>query len=268
MAFINDMELKKPQAESITVNSKGKLEKVLYKTSVIIPVFNEATIIDLTLDAVSEFAAENPDFYFLFVNDCSSDNSGNIIKQRIKGIPNVELIESTQNRGKVGALKLALHRLETDCICFTDGDMAYSLEHLHLLTESLKTNDIAIGCRRLTDNKQPNSVKRALAGETFNRAVRLLLNLPYRDTQAGIKGFRMDVAKRLFALSKVNNFSFDAELLYIAKLKGYSVGEIPAKVSEAHQELPSTVKVFRDSPSMFISLLSILAYRMLGRYNG
>jgi dolichyl-phosphate beta-glucosyltransferase len=241
--------------------------KGAYLTSVIIPVYNEEAIIDHTLSEVMNFAALNPDFYFLFVDDGSTDGSAEIIKKTIKGIPNIGLIENKKNMGKAGTLKIAVSQLDTDFICFTDGDMAYSLNHLHSLVESLKKHDVAIGSRRLTDNKQPNSIKRAVAGEAFNRLARLLLKLPFKDTQAGIKGFRKEAAKKLFRLSRVNNFSFDAELLYIAKLKGYTVGQVPAKVNESHQQLPSTIKVLRDSPGMFLSLVSILFYRIGGRYH-
>jgi dolichyl-phosphate beta-glucosyltransferase len=237
----------------------------MYKVSVILPVYNESGIIHRTVSAVIDFAAQNPQYYFLFVNDASVDETGSLIKAKIKGIPNIALIESPQNLGKAGALKLGLQQTDTDYICFTDGDLAYSLDHLYKLVESLESHEVAIGNRNLSENHLRN-VKRVVAGEAFNRLVRILLSLPITDTQAGIKGFRKDAARKLFGLHLINDFAFDAELLYIAKLKGYRIGQIPATVDVDHQHLPSTVKIMSHSPGMLFSLFRILFYRISGKY--
>ena len=120
----------------------------MYKVSVILPVYNESGIINRTLSAVIDFAAKNPEYYFLFVNDASLDETGPLIKSEIAGIKNISLVESPVNQGKAGALKLGLQHTDTEYICFTDGDLAYSLDHLHKLVESLDTHDVAIGNRR------------------------------------------------------------------------------------------------------------------------
>lgn len=237
----------------------------MYKTTVIIPVFNECETITRTLSAVCDFAKANPDYYFLFVNDGSKDNTAEIIRNNIIGIPNISFLDLKKNKGKATALKSAVDILDTDYICFTDGDLAYSLNHLFLLVEALENNEVVIGNRNLGE-KNIRNIKRIIAGEAFNRMVRVILNLNITDTQAGIKGFRKEAAKELFTLNRIKNFAFDAELLYVAKLKGYRIGQIPAKVNEFHQKRPSTVKVFYHSPIMFVSLFKIIFNRIIGRY--
>lgn len=238
----------------------------MYKTSVIIPVYNESATIERTLLEVIPYAASNPDTYFLFVNDGSKDNTVSIIKKKINGLANISLLDEKENRGKAGALKIGINNVDSEYVCFTDGDMAYSLNHISLLVNSLAANDIAIGNRKLGEN-HPQTAKRFIAGESFNFLVRKLLKLSYTDTQAGIKGFRKDAARKLFGLSLIKDFSFDAELLYIARLKGYKVGLIPARVNRSHMLNPSTIKVMRDSPKMMFSLIKIIFYRLTGRYN-
>jgi len=238
----------------------------MYNTSVILPVYNESATIKRTLQSVIEYAELHPDYSFLFVNDGSTDNTLDIIYETLKGEGNISVLNLQKNKGKADALKGAVMSVDTDYIIFTDGDMAYSLDHVDLLLGALRNSDAAIGNRKLGEN-HPQKPQRFIAGEAFNRLVRLLLNLSYTDTQAGIKGFRKDAAKKLFGLSMINDYAFDAELLYIAKLKGYKIALIPARVSKDHRYKTSTINVIRDSPGMFFSLLKIIFYRISGKYN-
>jgi dolichyl-phosphate beta-glucosyltransferase len=238
----------------------------MYRTSVILPVYNESETIERTLLAVNEYAAVHPDFYFLFVNDGSTDNTADIIKSKLSGGKNISLLNLKENKGKADALRHAVVEVDSDYIVFTDGDMAYSLDHVDVLLEALKNNEVAIGNRKLGENHK-RKAQRFVAGEAFNRLARILLSLDITDTQAGIKGFTGPAAKKLFALSRIGDFAFDAELLYIAKRKGYRIAQIPAKVNKFHEFRPSTIKVARDSPGMLLSLIKIVLYRISGKYN-
>ena len=102
-------------------------------------------------------------------------------------------------------------------------------------------------------------------GWTFNRLARLALGLPHPDTQAGLKGFRRDVARTLFARQRVAGFGFDVEVLYLARRLGYRVGEIPARVS-AGSYAASQVDLVRDPLRMFRDLVSIRWRGAIGRY--
>ncbi|KAM3093305.1 hypothetical protein ACKFKG_20065 [Phormidesmis sp. 146-35] len=66
--------------------------------------------------------------------------------------------------------------------------------------------------------------------------------------------------------SELTGFSFDAELLYLAKKWGYTIAEIPAKVSDQHQTKHSTVNLVQDSIRMLIDLLRIRFNDVIGRY--
>ncbi|MEG5115526.1 glycosyltransferase [Microcoleus sp. A2-C5] len=80
---------------------------------------------------------------------------------------------------------------EADCICFMDGDLAYSLEHLERLVERLEKFDVVIGCRNLDlENFRNLTLLIKIADKIFNLISRLILNLSYRDMQAGFKGFK------------------------------------------------------------------------------
>jgi dolichyl-phosphate beta-glucosyltransferase len=238
----------------------------MHTHSVILPVFNESETILKTLSAVILFSQQNPEYCFFFVNDGSKDDTAARIKSAIQTSPSIFLVDNRVNLGKAGAIELGLQKVKTPFVIFTDGDLAYSLDHLHLVSTALQANDVVIGNRNLSENHLRN-VRRVIAGEAFNRAVRVLLRMPITDTQAGIKGFRKEAADLLFRMHRIRDFAFDAELLYIAKHKGLRIGQVPAKVNEDHQFHSSTVRIVSDSPRMFFSLLKIIYFRFQGYYN-
>jgi glycosyltransferase involved in cell wall biosynthesis len=261
------IEQQKIQVIDNQINNRSTNTIITKPTSVILPVYNEALTIERTLQEVIAFSKQYPHFHFIFVNDGSSDATKSIIENAIIHQPHITLINHTINRGKAFALRTGVKYAQDEYICFTDGDLAYSLDHLLLLVEKLAVYEIVIGNRNMSANHLRN-FKRKVAGETFNQLTRLILGFDFQDTQAGIKGFRKEVAKQLFDLQTTDNFAFDPELLYIAQKRGYSIGQIPAKVSSLHQQKRSTVNLWLDPPQMLWSLFKIIFNYKTGKYNG
>ena len=237
--------------------------------SVILPVYNESKCISLTVDAVIEFSKDNPIYHFIFVNDGSTDETKSIIENKILESKNshVYLLSYEENKGKGHAIKKGVEFSHGDYICFIDSDLAYSLTHLEFLVDKLELFDVVIGCRNL----MPTNVKRVkfvrlVAGKVFNILSRGILSLNFSDMQAGIKGFKKEIAKDLFARQRIKRFCFDVELMYLAQKQGHSIGEIPVIVSMTHTEKASKVNLAVDSLRMLISLLKIRINDSLGRY--
>lgn len=239
------------------------------QVSVILPVYNEAGLVDATFREVSGFADENPDYLFLFADDGSTDGTCAILQRLIaeRARPGIRLVRYSLNRGKGYALRRALPYAQGRFVCFTDGDLAYSLDHLPRLLDALRRNDVVIGSRTL-DAGARDAIRpsRRFLGWAFNRVVRVVLRLPYRDTQAGLKGFRIEAARRIFRNQRVRGFACDVELLYLARRFGYTVGEVQAQVSGAHGAKASRVDLLRDPVRMFGGLLLIGYHAACGLY--
>jgi glycosyltransferase involved in cell wall biosynthesis len=182
----------------------------------------------------------------------------------------VEFISYPVNRGKGHAIRTAIAALgagDDACVCFMDGDMAYSLDHLKAMLESLKRCDVVIGSRKESPEERRNTRKfRRLMGWVFNRMVRVGMDLPYADTQAGLKGFRGAAARRIFPQVTLRGFAFDVEALFIARRLGMSIGEIPARVSRSHRKKPSNVNLATEPLRMLGDLMRIRWNSLLGRY--
>lgn len=239
------------------------------KIAVILPVYNEANCIEQTFDRILEFSQKNHVYNFIIVNDGSTDNTLEIIENQLKAFPthHIKLISYSNRQGKGYAVKKGCEDVDADCICFMDGDLAYSLEHLEPLVEKLEKFDVVIGCRNLdTENFRNLTLLRKISGKIFNFISRAILNLKYKDMQAGLKGFNKKPAQDIFKRQTLTGFSFDAELLFLAKKKGYTIGEIPARVSQQHLYKMSQVNIFQDSLKMLSCLFKIRYNDRAGYY--
>jgi glycosyltransferase involved in cell wall biosynthesis len=241
----------------------------MMKIAVILPVYNEANCIEQTFDRILEFTQKNHAYNFIIVNDGSTDNTLQIVENKLQGFPtrHIKLISYSNRQGKGYAVKKGCEDADADCICFMDGDLAYSLEHLDPLVEKLEKFDVVIGCRNLDrENFRNLTLLRKIAGKIFNFISRVILNLKYKDMQAGLKGFNKIPAQEIFKRQTLTGFSFDAELLFLAKKKGYTIGEIPAKISHQHLYKLSQVNILKDSLKMLSCLFKIRSNDRAGYY--
>lgn len=243
--------------------------RTMFSVVVILPVHNESWLIGSVLGQVTDFAQSHPDWRFIFADDGSTDDTTRKIASHLEtaSTANIELQALTPNRGKARALKKVILESNEEYVLFTDGDLAYRLEHLDLLAEELEHADIVIGSRHLAEERQTNiTFLRRMTGSTFNLIVRLLTGLPHKDTQAGLKGFQRNAARAIFRAQVVTDFAFDAELLFLAKKLGLIVNEIPARVSSRHSYKKSKVSLIKDPLRMFTSLLRMrVLHRKLKR---
>jgi glycosyltransferase involved in cell wall biosynthesis len=244
----------------------------LVSVEVALPVYNESENVAATFDAVRIFAALSPNYHFTFVDDGSRDDTAARLESLIAAMPavlreRITLHRQGSNQGKGAAIKAAALACTRELFLFTDGDLAYSLDHLPKLVSALENADIAIGSRGLESAKKPGTrTLRRVLGHGFNALAKVILALPFDDTQAGLKGMRTRVARDVFPLVRRNDFSFDVEFLFIAKRHGWSIAEIDAVVSRSHKRAASNVRLIRDPLKMGLALLRVRANAMMGRY--
>jgi len=236
---------------------------------IVLPVYNERTRLPHVFEELEPWARRRPDWQFLFVDDGSTDGSAEFIEQAIQqaGLDNLRLHRQPTNTGKGRAIHEGFERLDAPRLAFTDGDLAFSLDHLEQIEAELDHCDVVIGNRNLVAQSERSSLRRKVLGWCFNRLARLILGLPYRDTQAGLKAFRAEAAHALLARQRIFGFGFDAELLFIAKRLGLTTHEIPARVLDDHNYKTGKVKLLKDSLWMLGDLLLIRLNGAQGFYN-
>ena len=199
--------------------------------SLIIPAFNEQSRIITTLEQYSQcLNVHYQDAYEILVvaNGCT-DQTVNVALQFASSCSQVKVIDIPQSVGKGTAVLVGFRRAIGTYIAFADADGATSPESLIGLIEQLQDVDIVIGSRWLPASqvikKQP--FLRRFFSRLFNLSVRILFQLPYRDTQCGAKAFLAAPAKVLSKVVKESGWTFDVDLLLWAKYYQFNVREAP-----------------------------------------
>jgi len=225
--------------------------------SLIIPAFNEEMRIAGSLDRILKFLKGRPyTFEIIIIDDGSKDRTVELVKSRFGQHSEVR-INQQQNLGKGKAVQQGMLLANGKYLFFSDADLSVPIETLSLFLSHLeKDSDIVIGTRQKAgatiEIHQP--LIREFLGKVYTKLSNWILGLRFSDFTCGFKGFRKEAAKDLFSRQQLSNWSFDAEILYLAHLKGYKVSEISVHWRNDEQ---TKVRLWRDIISSFFGLLQI-----------
>lgn len=235
--------------------------------SIVIPAYNEETRITPTIrDIVSYCRAGGRAFELILVDDGSRDGTTSAGRLLSEEFPEVRLIRLAANHGKGYAVRTGVVNAVGRSILFTDADGATPISEVERLESALDSGaDMAVGSRaiRATGIRVHAKFYRHLMGRTFHFLVEWLADGGVKDTQCGFKLFHSRVAQDLFSRMRMNGFSFDVEVLVMARQRGYRVAEVP--VNWTHQP-GSKVRLTLDSLRMAADLVRIRAHCLSGEY--
>lgn len=229
------------------------------KLSIIVPAYNEELRIGKTIESILQYLLKKDwDYEILVVDDGSSDQTVEVVKKAFGdcGI-HKKIIQNERNRGKGYSVKRGMLEATGDFLLFTDADLSTPISDVEMMITALNQGaDVAIGSRDLSDSQVEihQNFLRELMGKVFNRLARLLTFKGIHDSQCGFKCFRHNAAKEIFSLQKIDGFSFDVEIVYLAQRLGYQVREVPVVWRNSPA---SRVNVLSDPLKMFIDLFRI-----------
>jgi glycosyltransferase involved in cell wall biosynthesis len=235
--------------------------------SIVLPAYNEGARIGATLQKILAFANEcNWSAEVIVVNDGSTDNTAEIVRQVATDNPRLRLIQNPGNRGKGFSVRNGMLHAQGEILLFSDADLSSPIEEAPKLFAAIKQGaDVAIGSRwlkpELQTTRQP--LRRQVFGRLFNLALRVILGLQFKDTQCGFKAFSRRSADLVFPLQKVERWGFDPEILFLAKLSGLKIEEVP--VRWAHRE-GGAIHPLRDGIRMVGEMLKIRWNALTGKY--
>lgn len=229
-----------------------------FSLSVIVPVYKEDYSIEDRIKKIHSYLKDNfSDFEIIIVNDNSRDNTYNILLKLSSEISHLKVLENDTNRGKGYSIKKGVLSANSSYILFSDADLSTPISEFDRFIDYFKQDiDIVIGSRALKGSQilKSQSFLRRNMGKIFNLLVQLFFLRGIKDTQCGFKCFRKEVAWELFKRQTIGGFAFDVEILYIAKLFGYSVKEIPVKWINVDK---TRVSLIKDSFKMLFDLFLI-----------
>lgn len=228
--------------------------------SVIIPAFNEAGRIGHTLERTVSFCRQKAYRYeIIVIDDGSSDDTAGIVAlaQTKEGDKRIRLLTNDKNRGKGFSVRRGVMAATGEYVLFSDADMSTPIEELDKLLQVLQDGcDVAIGSRGLSDSviEIHQAWYRENMGKIFNKLVQWTVLEGISDTQCGFKCFRREVAHDIFRRQSVQRFGFDVEILLIARMRGYTIQEIPIVWKNSPE---SRVSPMTDAVKMLWDLLRL-----------
>jgi dolichyl-phosphate beta-glucosyltransferase len=198
--------------------------------SVIVPAFNEASRIELSLErTLAFFGARGDGFEIIVVDDGSRDETARVVEALASRSPTVRLVRLPQNRGKGAAIRAGVAMSCGARVLTMDADLATPIEELGALERALDEGvAIASASRavRSSDVRRAQSRVREALGRLGNLWIQAWAVPGIHDTQCGFKLFRGDVARELFALCSEDRFAIDIEVLHLARRRSHAIAEV------------------------------------------
>jgi glycosyltransferase involved in cell wall biosynthesis len=235
--------------------------------SIIIPSYNEEVRLPGTLQRIAEYLPTlRLRTEVLVVDDGSTDRTAALAESFHGKLTGLRVLSNGTNRGKGYSVRHGMLEAQGDMVLFTDADLSAPIEEAEKLLGPLNNGyDVAIGSRAMDRSliSTRQSIFRETAGIIFNKIVRMVLRLPFVDTQCGFKAFRRERCRIIFEQQRIEGFGFDPELLYLARHYGLRAIEIP--VRWGHSEA-TKVNMVGDSLKMFGDIFTIRWNAMSGRY--
>ena len=200
--------------------------------SVIMPCFNLTETIADNLKRVHNLLDGHIPFEIIAVDDGSSDGSAAAIREAAESLPSVVPLILPRNLGKGGALRNGAEQCRGSHILLIDADLDIPPHQLNVFFDVMleKKADIVIGSKRHPDSQVQYPWHRHITSAVYYSMVKLIVGLPVRDTQTGMKLFRSEALKYAFTRMLVKRFAFDLEILSIAHEEGYKIAEAPVIV--------------------------------------
>jgi glycosyltransferase involved in cell wall biosynthesis len=236
------------------------------RLSIIIPAYNEENRLPNTLEQVFNFIQKQKYLTeVLIVENGSSDRTFEVAQDFANSNPHCFAFQMV-DRGKGLAVREGMLRAVGQYRFMCDADLSMPIAEINrFLPPSLEDFDIAIASR-----EAPGSVRygepgyRHWGGRGINLIIRLLALPGLRDTQCGFKCFRAEIAKDIFGFQTFAGISFDPEVLYIARLRGYRIVELPIPWYYSDE---SRIHLFKDTLALIQDLFTIRRNARIGRYD-
>ena len=239
------------------------MDKEIFLT-IVIPVFNEARRIAPFLNDVAKYVNQcTVSCEVLIVDDGSTDETislvKNLLKQHVPGKYHIEQLK--HNQGKGSALRTGMLAARGRYILFLDADGSTAITELDNFIPAFSADhDIYIAIRV---KKHAAPLKRKLFGYGYIFLANCILGMGLSDFTCGFKCYSLQAARTIFSRQRLNNWSFDAEDLFIAKKFNYRIKEIPVYWKHIGD---SKVRVFKNVIVCGIDLLKIRINGLLDRY--
>jgi len=234
--------------------------------SIIIPAHNEELRLPHTLGRIFAFLEKQAyTAEVLVVENGSSDRTLELARDFAGQYPNL-LVLHEDRAGKGNAVRRGILEARGEYRFICDADLSMPIEEVQkFLPPALSGFDVIIASREAPGAVRYNEpAYRHWGGRAINLVIRLLILPGLQDTQCGFKCFRAEAAQRLFSQQTLGGWSFDIEILYLARRNRMSIREIPIHWYFGED---SKVSAVRDALRMIGDIFRIHFHALRGGYD-
>ncbi|MEA3306098.1 MAG: glycosyltransferase family 2 protein [Candidatus Omnitrophota bacterium] len=227
------------------------LTNIMY--SIVVPFFNEEQSIMPLCEAIAKtMASLGRPYELIFINDGSTDGTGQNLKRIAEGSENVALVNSKVRSGQTSALRSGFERARGDIIISMDGDMQNDPNDIPgLISEIEKGYDLVCGWRYM--RKDPLSKK--IASKFANMVQRSIFKSCIHDISCTLRAYTKDTIKEL-PLRREGAHRF---IPYLLMMKGKKASEV--KVNHRPRPYGKTKYGFCRSFKVAYDFLSLILNR-------
>ena len=199
--------------------------------SIIIPAYNEAKRISLTLIDIKRHCDKaNYSTEIIVVDDGSKDETVDIVRRFKVLMDNIRIIELPRNQGKGVAVRVGMGAARGKYRLFMDADNSTAIDQFDKAIQFLNQGfPVVIASRYIKGAimDPPQSLMRRIPSRIGNLIIQVLLLPGIKDTQCGFKVFEEEAAEKIFAMMVISRWGFDVEALALVKKYGYKIKEVP-----------------------------------------
>lgn len=230
---------------------------------VMIPVLNEAHVLEKSVRTVQEFCTASLPYRWrvVVVDNGSTDGTQEVAGRLKEQFPAEVDFYHFSERGRGRALRHAWTRSTADVCCYMDVDLSTELAALPKIVDAILNGgcDVSTGSRlQKGKSKTTRSRKRQIVSRCYNILVRRVLWIHFSDAQCGFKAVSRRAIERIVPQIKDQTWFFDTELLVLAEKQGYRIGDIPVRWIEDDDSRVEIAKTAWDDIKGVIRLRILL----------
>lgn len=222
---------------------------------VVIPVLNEAHVLEKSVTTLRQFLATHPQWVWrvVVVDNGSTDGTDRVALELVERFSDVRFVQLPQ-RGRGRALRHAWTQSDADVMCYTDVDLSTELPALPKMVRAILDDgyEVATGSRLMRESHTVRGFKREFISRCYNIFIKVVLFTSFSDAQCGFKAVSQRAVAELVPQIKDQSWFFDTELLVLAEKQGYPVKDIPVTwIDDADSRVKIVKTAWEDIKGVF-----------------